>query len=61
MTTRKPVPKPLPSPALTGDRKHEPPPPAKIAEAFGTVKTSRCHVCGTTSAAERCPTCGNVV
>lgn len=80
MTTRKPAPKPLPSPVLTGDMKHEPLDIAKVTEAAKLVQalpgmrgppvtveqaiaelTVRCHVCGTAFAAERCPTCGNVV
>lgn len=34
-------------------------PPVTVEQAIAAL-TVRCHVCGTT-AAERCPTCGNVV
>lgn len=47
------VPAPLPSPALTGDAKHEPTPPAAILAALdrrcvvcGYPVTGRCAVCG---------------
>ncbi|MCX6951340.1 MAG: hypothetical protein NTV51_04030 [Verrucomicrobia bacterium] len=57
MTTKKPAPKPLPSPVLTGDMKHEPTPPAKIAEAFAP-KAARCRVCKN-PVVNRCAVCGH--
>lgn len=70
MTTKKPAPKPLPSPALTADMKHEATPPAKIAEAIALPpvapvpppeppKKARCRCCGNITA-DRCVVCGNV-
>ena len=59
MTTKKAAPKPLPSPALSGDMKHEATPPAKIAEALAPKPVPRCRVCGNI-AVDRCVVCGNV-
>lgn len=56
MSTKKPPAK-LPNPAPTGDMKHEPTPPAKIAEVLAP-KASRCTVCGN-PVVNRCEVCGH--
>lgn len=53
MTTKNP-PKPLPSPALTADMRHEPTPPASI---LATLER-RCRVCGN-PVVNRCAVCGH--